>query len=144
MTLYESDFHAWALEQAALVRSRSANAVDWDHVAEELEDLGKAVRGELKSRYRVLLMHLLKWLHQPHLQSHSWRSTIEVQRAEIADHIADNPSLRASDAEVFASAYRLARLDAVRETGLPKQTFSEEPPFTPEQARDDDFWPEPD
>ena len=63
MTLYDRDFHAWANEQAALARSRSANELDWDKVAEELEDLGKWVKAELKSRYRVLLMHLLKWLY---------------------------------------------------------------------------------
>ena len=61
MGLYDRDFHAWAHEQAALARSRSANALDWDNVAEELESLGKQQRAELRSRYVVLLKHLLKW-----------------------------------------------------------------------------------
>lgn len=60
MSLYDRDFHAWANEQAELARSRSANALDWDNVAEELEGLGKQKRSELQSRYEVLLMHLLK------------------------------------------------------------------------------------
>jgi hypothetical protein len=60
MSLYDLDFHAWATQQARLARRRSGNELDWDNVAEELEGLGKQQRSELKSRYLVLLTHLLK------------------------------------------------------------------------------------
>jgi hypothetical protein len=143
MSLYDRDFHAWANEQAALARSRSANALDWDNVAEELEDLGASVRNELRSRYVVLLKHLLKWRFQPGKRSSSWEITIGNQRDAIVDHIDRHPSLKAEDAELFAGAYGLARKSAGRETGMGVDAFPTEPPFTPEEAREEDFWPEP-
>jgi hypothetical protein len=142
MSLYDRDFHAWANEQAEHARSRSANALDWDNVAEELDSLGKQERSELQSRYEVLLMHLLKWLYQPDRRTKSWKDSIRVQRHRIPRHIAKNPSLKASDLEVFAEAYENARLDASVETDLDIATFPAEPPFTPAEALDPDLWPD--
>ena len=34
---YADDLHAWSLEQAALLRARRTEGLDWDHLAEELE-----------------------------------------------------------------------------------------------------------
>jgi Domain of unknown function DUF29 len=31
----------WAEQQADVLRRRAANEVDWDNIAEEIEDLGK-------------------------------------------------------------------------------------------------------
>ena len=142
MSLYDSDYLAWANEQAALARSRSGNALDWDNVAEELEDLGKQVVSELRSRYVILLSHLLKWIYQPERRGRSWEGTIGEQRIAIALHMHQNPSLKSSDGATFKDAYRLARNRALKETKLPKATFPVEPPFTAEQARDEDWWPE--
>ena len=142
MGLYDRDFHAWAHEQAALARSRSGNALDWDNVAEELEGLGKQQQSELESRYRVLVMHLLRWLFQPQGRGTSWEATIKVQRKSIARHLRKNPSLKATDQEAFLDCYDDARLGASQETGLAFDLFPEDPPFTREQARDPDFWPE--
>lgn len=141
MTLYDQDFHAWAEEQAGLARSRSANALDWDNVAEELESLGKQQRGELRSRYEVLILHLLQWMHQPERRGRSWTNSIAVQRDRIDEHLAENPSLKASDLEMFVSAYRRARREASTETDLDLEVFPIDPPFTAEQARSDDYWP---
>ncbi len=142
MGLYDRDFHAWAHEQASLARARSGTALDWDNVAEELESLGKQERKELRSRYEVVLLHLLKWLYQPERRTKSWVDSVRVQRPRIREHIRENPSLKASQWDVFASAYANARVDASVETGLDEAAFPDEPPFTPEQALDDDFWPE--
>ena len=142
MDLYERDFHAWAFQQAEHVKRRSANELDWDNIAEELESLGKQQRSELRSRYEVLILHLLKWLYQPGHRSRSWSNSIEVQRSRITEHLAENPSLKSSDAELFEKAYRHARLDAATETGLDKTTLPESPPFDAAQALDPDYWPD--
>jgi len=144
MNLYDQDFRAWAAEQAELVRSRAHNQLDWDNIAEELEDLSKRVEGELESRYAVLLKHLLKWRHQPERRARSWELTIGNQRDAILRVLEKHPSLKARDAELFADAYWLARRAVGRETRLGADAFPVEPPFTPEQARDEGFWPEAD
>ena len=43
---YEADFYQWSLEQARLLRSGDWKAVDVEHLAEEIEDMGKGVRRE--------------------------------------------------------------------------------------------------
>jgi hypothetical protein len=141
-TVYKSDFHAWAKEQAELARLRSANALDWDNVAEELDALSRSEYRELRSRYIVLIAHLLKWLAQPERQSRSWRATIDEQRREIAQHLLDNPSLKPRLQEAFTEAYPIALARAAAETDLEYAAFPAAPPFTPEQARDEGFWPE--
>lgn len=143
MGKYDVDFHAWAHEQADAARRRSANEIDWDNVAEELESLGKQQASELHNRYIVLLAHLLKWRFQPEMRSRSWRATIAEQRRQIAKHLGQNPSLKSVDEEEFGDAYGTARVRASGETDLDEDVFPNDSPFTPEQARADDFWPEP-
>ena len=59
--------------------------------------------------------------------------------------IEDSPSLRSHPASVFDLAYLSARLLASKETGIDLTLFPEKPPFTLEQALDDEFLPkEPD
>ncbi len=45
---YEADFYTWAISQADAARRRSANEVDWDNVAEELESLARSEFRELR------------------------------------------------------------------------------------------------
>ena len=47
---YEEDLYAWSLQQAALLRARRADSLDWDHLAEEIEWMVGRDRRELKNR----------------------------------------------------------------------------------------------
>ena len=44
---YETDFYAWANEQAALLRAGDVAAADLAHIAEEIESMGRTERREL-------------------------------------------------------------------------------------------------
>ncbi len=140
-TLYERDFYAWANEQAGLLRAGKLAQADIANIIEEIETLGRSEMRELVSRLRVLLLHLLKWQHQPNLQGASWRASIVVQRAEISEHMTESPSLTSRLPEAVTRAFRLARSEAVLETGLPKNTFPTECPWTYDQIMAEDFWP---
>jgi len=59
-TLYHQDFYTWANEQAALLRSGRLSEADIEHVAEEIESMGRTENRELVSRLTALLLHLLK------------------------------------------------------------------------------------
>ena len=50
---YEADFYQWSLEQARLLRSGEWKAVDVEHLAEEIEDMGKSLRREWESCLKV-------------------------------------------------------------------------------------------
>jgi Domain of unknown function DUF29 len=139
--LYEQDFYAWANEQAALLRSGRVSDADLEHIAEEIESMGRSEKRELISRLKLLLAHLLKWQFQPTLRGNSWRLTIEEQRRDVAEHLADNPSLKSKLPEAIVSAYGSAILVAARETGLGREVFPVECPWPYDQAISDDFWP---
>jgi hypothetical protein len=141
-SFYERDFFAWANEQAALLRSGRLDQADIDHIAEEIESMGRTEKRELVSRLAVLLMHLLKWRFQPSMRCTSWRLTIEVQRRELARHLADNPSLKSKLAEATADAYGDAVLNAARETGIDKTTFPSLCPWSFEEVSATEFWPD--
>lgn len=141
MSAYDLDLHAWAHAQADALRRRSANEVDWENVAEEIESLGRQTLAELTNRLEVLIVHLLKWSSQPTLQGSSWMFTIKDQRARIPRLVKKNPSLKAVQDEAFLEAYEDARRSASRETGLVEQTFPEAPPFTLDEVLDSHFWP---
>jgi hypothetical protein len=120
---YDQDFYSWSLEQARLVRAGNWRAVDRENVAEEIESLGREQFNKLESAIRVLLVHMLKWDHQPELRSRSWVLSIKEQRLTLDDVLADNPGLKPRIAEAIARAYRKARIEAARETGLDEEGF---------------------
>ena len=139
---YERDLYAWAMEQAALLRSGRLAEADVANIAEEIESLGRSEKRELVNRLAVLLLRLLKWTHQSSYRSNSWRLTIIEQRTLLAAHLGDNPSLRARLSTLIPRAYRLGLLGAQRETGLGAEAFPESCPWTPEQVLDEAFLPE--
>jgi hypothetical protein len=141
-SLYDSDFYAWANQQAALLRAGRLAEADIENIAEEIESMGRSEKRELVSRLTIVLQHLLKWQFQPGRRSVSWRLSIENTRLELEDHLKGNPSLKSHLDEVMRSAYRRALNEAVAETGLIRTTFPTECPYAFEQAMNPDFWPE--
>src|SRR5271165_7152270 len=91
---YETDFYAWATEQAAHLREGRFASADLINIAEEIESMGRAEKRELVNRLTILLLHLLKWHFQPGFRSPSWSSSIREQRIRLRSHLKDNPSLK--------------------------------------------------
>jgi hypothetical protein len=142
MVSYETDIVAWANEQARLLRAGRFEALDIEHIADEIEDVGKSEKRELRSRMALLLTHLLKWQYQPGYRGNSWRRTIKEQRRGILGCLKETPSLKADLGQpdwwdwVWADAVSLA----VKETGL--DGFPETCPWTFEEVMSPEFWPE--
>ena len=136
MGLYDVDFHDWLMEQADAIRRRSANELDWENLAEEVESLGRSQRSSLRSRLSLIIQHLLKWEHQPERRTYSWKTTIQTQRTKVQDLLELSPSLKSSVADLFERAYKIGRLDALLETGLDEKVLPETPEFTLAEALD--------
>ena len=139
---YDRDFYAWAMEQAALLRAGRLSEADIGNIAEEIESMGRSEKRELVNRRTALLTHLLKWQAQPARRGNSWRLTVLIQRGRLAEHLKDNPSLRSTLPDAFATAYRFALLDAQKQTGLGESAFPAACPWTVDQATDDGFMPD--
>jgi hypothetical protein len=134
--LYEQDFYAWTEAQAALLKAGRLGELDLPNLLEEIESMGISQRAELKSRLRVLLMHLLKWRFQPEARSSGWKGTINEQRICLELLLETSPSLVRFLPEDVPAMYSKARRIASDETGLPLATFPETCPFTVEQVLD--------
>src|ERR1700674_3816748 len=102
--LYDRDFYEWTVRNAELLRSGRSTEADLEHIAEEIEDMGKRERRELLSRLSVLIAHLLQWQVQPERRSRSWTTTIRLQRSRIKKLISQMPSLRSFLVENLAEA----------------------------------------
>jgi hypothetical protein len=128
-TPYERDPHAWSLEQARLLREGRLDQVDAENVAEEILDVGRNEYDKLESALSVLLMHILKWDHQPDKRTRSWENTIAEQRIRAQRQLSENPSLKSRRNEAVREGYRSARLRASGETDMDLADFPVECPY---------------
>ena len=116
--LYEQDFVRWAEEQSRALRDAAKLGtnlpLDWENLAEEIDDLGRSVRRELRSRISTIIEHLLKLDHSPAIRPRrGWMDTIDRERSDIDRLLEENPSLRSDVARVILEeAPRVTRLTA--------------------------------
>jgi hypothetical protein len=147
--LYDQDFERWASSQIELLRRGETKHLDIPHLIEELEDMGKSSLRELESRFIILIAHLLKWQYQLDtlidrwraFEGKSWRKTIIEQRTQVQFLLAKVPGLKNSLELARKEAYPAARRLALKETGMPAETFPELCPYSVEELLDDDFLP---
>jgi hypothetical protein len=104
--------------------------------------LGKSERRGIASQLTRLLVHLLKWRHQPERRSDSWRDSIADARLQIQLALEDSPSLRPYPAEQLDTCYRKARRAAAQQTGLAPGRFPDSCPFMLADVLSEDWLPE--
>jgi hypothetical protein len=143
-TSHESDFYTWAAESADAIRQGRFEGIDWDAVAEELEDMGRSERRALENRLEVLLAHLIKWRFQRDRRSTSWTGTIKEQRRKCVRLLRQNTGLKSLLPESIVDAYESATALAERDTGIDEANFPASCPWTVEQILDEGYWPEAD
>ncbi len=97
--LYNEDFALWSKEQADALRAAahggSNQKLDWEHLAEEIEDLGASQRSALVSHIMRIIQHLAKLEHSPMVEPRNgWRRTIRLARLQAQRRIEASPSLK--------------------------------------------------
>ncbi len=139
---YDVDYYAWLTANAGLLRAGRLSDIDAAQVAEELDDMGKSERRAIESWLKVLILHLMKWRLQPMRRGVSWQQSIDNARDEIDRRLQDSPSLRPRLDEMIEARYPAVRRMAMREIGLPLDTFPESCPFGIDDLLDQEFWPD--
>jgi hypothetical protein len=140
--LYDTDFYLWTQTQTAALRAKDVAALDLEHLAEEIESLGKRDRRAVESYLEVILLHLLKWTYQSERRGRSWEKSLLQARHRLAKLLRENPSLANQVPEFLDEGYPHARRLAAVEANLPLTTFPETCPWAGEQVLDEEFWPE--
>src|ERR1700733_1017945 len=123
------DLYSWALHQAELLRAGRLSEIDAAAIAEEMVDVGEEEYHRLESALRVVMLHLLKWDHQPDRRSRSWALSILEHRRRVHRQFRRSPGLKSQLDEALDGAYEDARLEASSETGLPLKIFPPDLPF---------------
>jgi Domain of unknown function DUF29 len=124
--LYHRDALAWAEQQAALLRRAArgewVNDIDWDHVVEEIEDVGLSELSAVKSHLRQLLIHLLKLHGWPDTQTgeHWLNEAIQFQ-GEAESRFLPSMRQRIDIAPLHASALRI--VTALQLDGMPPRAL---------------------
>ena len=91
--LYEQDFVAWTERQAKELRALSANRwngpLDLEHLAEEIEDLGRSQRHACESLLEQIIINLLKLRHaKAEAPRAHWANEIDLFRNELQRRLA--------------------------------------------------------
>lgn len=122
---YDEDTAAWAFEQARLIRAGQFDRLDLEHIADEIESVGKSERREIMSRMSVLLANWLKWQFQPERRSKNQELIIRERRKWVLQALEEAPSLRTifTDDKWIVYMWLDAIILAIGETDL--DTFPE-------------------
>jgi len=140
-TLYETDFNQWLAQQIQVLQAGQINQLDRENLIEELTGLAASDKRSIRSYFRVLLLHLLKWQYQPERRSDSWRVSIRDCRRSVDLILEDSPSLRSFLPEAIPKSYKPALEDAADETQKSLDTFPASCPYPLEQLLDIHYLP---
>jgi hypothetical protein len=145
--LYDTDFVAWAEQQAALLTERRFDLLDLENLIEEVEDLAGRHRDALESHLRVAMTHMLKLTYTQGSRdpTGNWQDSILGARKSIRRLLRKYPSLRTHLDSLSQEAYVDAAEDAHDELARYGDThapFPESCPWSIQQVLDEGFWPE--
>ena len=126
---YADDYAAWLQHQIDLMRAGRWAELDREHLIDEVEDLGKSEFNGFVSAIEVIIVHMLKWDHQPERRSRSWIASIVEHRRRTAQSLSDNPSYKVRRNAAVARAFDVACARAAAETNLPLDAFPTENPY---------------
>jgi hypothetical protein len=143
-SLYERDILAWSIEQATLLRARAGgNALDWDNLAEEIEDVGKSVYHGCASQVENIIAHAYKIEFLGGEAVRHWRGEVAAFRIAIERHLTTTIRNGLED-ELERSHNRALRVMAAAEqlTG-PALAAARDRRYSLEQILDPDWYPQP-
>jgi hypothetical protein len=111
-THYDDDFYAWTQEQAALLRGlpASANRLDREAIAEEIEDLGRSELRSAQSLCEHIIEHLLKIEYAGLVEPvEHWRDEIVEWRLQLEKTLTRTIEAKLDLPSRYRAALRLLR-----------------------------------
>ena len=106
--LYNQDFNLWLEQTYQAIKQKDFEAVDWDNLLEEIDDMGKSQKRSLESYLELLIAHTLKlqyWESEKERNCKHWQVEISNFRKRINRLIKKNPSLKGYAAEVYPELF---------------------------------------
>jgi Domain of unknown function DUF29 len=115
---YDTDILEWSEQQASALRDLArtrhdlSNVIDWEHVAEEIEDVGRSQFVAVQSLIRQIFIHLIKAVSLPDAISMlHWRKEVGAFHGDLLDRITPSMRSRLDVDKIWQRALRQAELD---------------------------------
>jgi hypothetical protein len=146
--LYEEDFYAWTQRQAELLRRLPAisNELDVEHIAEEIEDLGRSDLRTAQSLCEHIIEHFLKLEYSGLMDPlDHWRDEIVEWRLQVEKVLTRSIEAKLDLPDRYRAALRLVRRLERDVPGFSAR-LPVECPYTLDQilgSGDEDWFPEP-
>ncbi len=142
--LYEADILAWSEQQAAALRSHPVDLglLDWNNLAEEIEDVGKSAIRACRSQVDNILTHLLKieFLGPDEVVPH-WKGEIVGFRASLADELTPTIERQVRERLGAQLSTAVSRLEVAGRLSVADAVYAKLRGYTWAQIVDDDWWP---
>ena len=141
---YDTDLLRWIEEQTTLLRTGRFSELDYEHILEELEDMGREQKVALQSLFRQILIHLLQLQLSPATTPRGkWVDELVEFRSQAQTRLDETPSLRHYADALFEKAWQQARRGADKSFQAYGEVVQvpESCPYSMEQCLDQDFIP---
>ncbi|MEA3638499.1 MAG: DUF29 domain-containing protein [Lamprobacter sp.] len=114
-SVYDNDTLLWVEQQATLLRAGQFDELDYEHILEELEDMGREQKVALQSLFRQILIHLLKLDYSPAIAPRGkWVDELVEFRAQAQTRLEQTPSLKHYANDLFEKAWQQASRGAYK------------------------------
>lgn len=139
-SIYEEDYQQWLDQTVLLLKNRQVDSLDYEHLIEELEALGREQKNAVESLVIQVIQHLLfyqYWSSQREDNQRHWRGELIGFRTQLELRLTTN--LRNHLSNRLDYLYGKARKMAEVKTDLKLPSAS---PYTLADILDEDWLPE--
>ena len=139
-SIYEEDYQQWLDQTVLLLKNRQVDSLDYEHLIEELEALGREQKNAVESLVIQIIQHLLfyqYWSSQREDNQRHWRGELIGFRTQLELRLTTN--LRNHLSNRLDYLYSKAKKMAEVKTDL---KLPSENPYTLADILDEDWLPE--
>jgi hypothetical protein len=139
-SIYEEDYQQWLDKTVLLLKNRQVDSLDYEHLIEELEALGREQKNAVESLVIQVIQHLLfyqYWSSEREDNERHWRGELIGFRTQLELRLTTN--LRNHLSNRLDYLYGKARKMAEVKTDLKLPSAS---PYTLADILDEDWLPE--
>ena len=126
--LYDRDFNLWIEQMTTALRTRDVEAMDWQNLLEEIEDMGKSEKRSLECYLERLVEHILKlkyWDAERERCRNGWMREVTNFRNRIKRILKKNPSLNGYLKAEYSDIYQDAIATMSFDFNIPEDSFVE-------------------
>ncbi|TAE53125.1 MAG: DUF29 domain-containing protein [Nostocales cyanobacterium] len=141
--LYEIDDYLWLEETIKLLKTKNLENLDIDNLIEELESLGRSELNKVRSLFKQIIIHILLleyWQEEYERNYRHWQGEIIAFRDDLNNSL--TKTLKNKLVQELDNIYDVAVKIVSTKTGLSKNVFPENCPYSLEQLLDDNWYPE--